>query len=62
LRTKATPILETDRLILRPINGAEDFPFWAQMMAGEASIKYLRNNKVCDEALDLHIETAKIAL
>jgi len=42
-------ILETERLILRPIDGAKDFPFWAEMMADADSVKYLWNNTPCDE-------------
>ncbi|MCF6275492.1 MAG: GNAT family N-acetyltransferase, partial [Robiginitomaculum sp.] len=47
--TNPYPILETKRLILRPIDGAEDFSSWAEMMADTESIRYLWNNQVCDE-------------
>jgi len=42
-------ILETERLILRPIDGAKDFPFWADMMADADSVRYLWNNTPCDD-------------
>ena len=41
-------ILETERLILRPIDGARDFSSWAEMMGDADSVKYLWNNQTCD--------------
>jgi RimJ/RimL family protein N-acetyltransferase len=39
--------LETQRLILRPIDGARDFLPWAEMMGDADSVKFLWNNQVC---------------
>ena len=40
--------LETERLILRPIDAQTDFGPWAEMMGDADSVKFLWSNQVCD--------------
>lgn len=35
------PILETDRLLLRPIDAERDFEGWARLMADELTVRYI---------------------
>ena len=45
-----TPILETDRLILRTINVERDFDGWTELMADEETVRYI-GGQVMNRAL-----------